>query len=219
MYVLVIGCSEVGYQLAKSLLASRHEVVVVEKDRNRFNFLSQELGSVALHGDGTDDGALKRAGAARADILVAATKEDEVNLVACQIAKHVFQTPKTMAIVREPRNEPIFQVLGVDTVVNSTNLVLERLEERIPDHTLLHLMNLGSPAMELVSITVPSDAAVVGKRLGEVEMPMNCFVSAVVRRTNVERPLSGLVLEAEDELLIVSAKDYEQNLYDILTGI
>ncbi len=219
MYVLVIGCSEVGYQLTKSLLASSHEVVLLEKDRNRFNFLASELGSVAIHGDGTDDNTLKRAGAARANVVVAATKRDEVNLVACQVAKHVFQTPKTMALVRDPRNEPVFQVLGVDEVINSTHLALERLEERIPEHSLLHLMSLGNPAMELVSITVPDDAAVVGQQLGQVDMPQSCFISAVVRRTQVLRPLPDLFLESEDELLVVMDRNFEQTLYDLLTGI
>ena len=219
MYILVIGCTEVGYHLTKALLASSHEVVVVEKDRPKFQMLTEELGDVAFHGDGTDYKTLQLAGASRADVLVAATDRDEINLVACQVAKHVFQTPNTIALIKDPKNEPVFHVLGVDTVVNATHLILEDLEERIPGHPLLRLMNLASPSMELVSITVPEDARVVGKRLGEVGLPPRSFISVVVKRSGVERPTPDLVLETDDQLIAVTSSADGPTLYEILTGI
>ena len=219
MYTLVIGCSEVGYHLTKALLASGHEVVVVDKSRVRCELLTEELGSVALLGDGTDQITLKQAGANRADVVVAATDRDETNLVACQMAKHVFHTARTMALIKDPKNEPIFQILGVDVVVNSTHLVLESLEERIPGRPLLRLMNLRSSSMELVSITIPEDAGVVGRRLGEVELPPRSFISLVVKTSGVERPSGDLILDAEDEIIAVTPSGGEQSLYDILTGV
>ena len=219
MYILVIGCSEVGYHLTKALLASGHEVVVVEKSRARCDLLTEELGSVALHGDGTNQITLKQAGASRADVVIAATDRDETNLVACQVAKHVFHTARTMALIKDPKNEPIFQILGVDVVVNSTHLILESLEERIPGRPLLRLMNLRSSSMELVSITIPEDAGVVGRRLGDVELPPRSFISLVVKSNGVERPSGDLVLDAEDEIIAVTPSGGEQTLYDILTGI
>ena len=219
MYILVIGCSEIGYHLTKALLASNHEVVVVEKSKSRCDLLTAELGSVAFHGDGTDETTLRKAGAARAEVVVAATDRDETNLVACQVAKHVFQAPNTMALIKDPRNEPVFQILGVDAVVNSTHLVLENLEERIPGRPLLRLTSLGTPAMELVSITIPDDATVVGKRLGEVELPPHSFISVVVKKSGIEPPAGDLVLEADDEIIAVTPGADEQTVYEILTGI
>ncbi|PKB78714.1 MAG: hypothetical protein BZY88_17020 [SAR202 cluster bacterium Io17-Chloro-G9] len=219
MYILVIGCSEIGYHLTKALLASGHEVVVVEKSQVRCEILTQELGSVALQGDGTNEVTLKEAGANRADIVIAATDRDQTNLVACQMAKHLFQTERTMALIKDPKNEPIFQILGVDVVIDSTHLVLENLEERIPGRPLLRLMNLRSSFMGLVSITVPEDAGVVGRRLGDVELPPRSFISLVVKSNVVERPVADLILEAEDEIIAVTPSGGEQTLYDILTGI
>lgn len=219
MYILVIGCSEIGYQLAKALLASNHEVVVVDKSRARCELLTEELGSVALQGDGTDQIVLRKAGAARAGLVVASTDRDDTNLVACQVAKHVFQAPSTMALIKDPRNEPVFQFLGVDAVVNSTRLVLENLEERIPGRTLLRLRNLSVPNMELVSITIPDDATVVGKLLGDTELPPRSFISVVVKKHGVERPTGNLVLEPGDEIIAVTPGTDEQTLYDIFTGI
>lgn len=219
MYILVIGCSAIGYHLTKALLASGHEVMVVEKNQVRCDMLTEELGSVALQGDGADESTLKEAGATRADLLIAATGRDETNLVACQLARHVFQTSRTMALIKDPKNEPIFQILGVDVVINSTHLILENLEERIPGRTFLRLMNLRSSAIGLVSITIPEDAAVVGRRLEEVELPPRSFISLVVKTNGVESPSGDLVLEAEDEIIAVTPSGGEQTLYDILTGV
>ena len=93
MYVLIVGCSEAGYHFSKSLFAGGHEVVVIERDLARYQLLAEELGSVGLLGDGTDEFTLRKAGISRADVVVALTGVDATNLVVCQMAKHVFQVP------------------------------------------------------------------------------------------------------------------------------
>ena len=219
MYILIVGCSEVGYHLTKALLASGHEVVVVEKNRERYQLLTDELGSVAFTGDGTEERTLRQAGITRADVLVTVTGRDETNLVICQTAKHIFQVPRTMALVKDPKNEPIFHVLGVDVVVNAIHEILARFEEGIPGQPLIHLMNLRVQGMELVSVSIPSDAAIVGKRLREIELPPDCFISLVGKKGSAELPSDGLVLEPEDELVTVTRTGQEQVVYDILTGV
>ena len=219
MYIIVVGCSEVGYHLTKALLASGHEVVVVEKDRDRYQLLNDELGSVAFAGDGTDERTLRRAGITRADVLVAVAGRDETNLVICQMTKHIFQVPRTMALIKDPKNEPIFHVLGVDVVVNEIHQILTSFEEGVPGRPLLHLMNLRVAGMELVSVSIPEDAGIVGKRLREVELPPNSFISLVVKKSGAELPSDVLVLEAEDELVAVTRTGDEQTVYDILTGV
>ena len=219
MYVVIVGCSEVGYHLSRALLASGHEVVVIEKDHDRHQLLTDELGSVALQGDGTEERTLRRAGVTRADVLIAVTGRDETNLVVCQMTKHVFQVPRTMALVKDPKNEPIFHVLGVDVVVNATHQILASFEEGVPGRPLVHLLDLRPSGMELVSVSIPDDADIVGKRLEEVELPPKSFISLVVKKTGAELPSGHLVLEAEDELVAVTQIGDEQILYDILTGV
>lgn len=219
MYIIVVGCSEVGYHLTKALLASGHEVLVVEKDRNRHKLLNDELGSVAFAGDGTDERTLRRAGITRADMLVAVTGRDETNLVVCQMTKHIFQVPRAMALIKDPKNEPIFHLLGVDVVVNEIHQILASFEQGVPGRPLLHLMNLRVAGMELVSVSIPEDAAIVGKRLGEVDLPPNSFISLVVKKSGAELPSDVLVLEADDELVAVTQTGHEQTVYDILTGV
>jgi len=219
MYVVIVGCSESGYHLSKALIAGGHEVVVVEKSIDRFQLLKDELGTVALLGDGTDELTLKRAGIARADVVVSLTGVDATNLVITQMTKHVFQVPRTMALIKDPKNEPIFHEVGIDVVVNSTHLVLESMEEGIPGRPLVHLMNLRVPGMELVSVSIPDDSNIIGKRLSEIELPPNSFITLMVKKTGATLPTGRSVVEAEDELVAVTPEGDEQILYDILTGV
>lgn len=219
MYVVIVGCSKVGYHLAKAILATGHELVVVEKNPVRCDLICDELGSVAVRGDGSDEQVLKQAGAARADILIAVTDRDETNLVACQMAKHLFQVSQTMALIKAPKNESIFRILGVDVVINGTQLLLTNIEEEVPGRSLLHLMNLRVPNTELVSVSIPDDAGVVGKRLEEVELPPNSFISLVIKKTQAELPTDDLVLEGEDEVVAVTLTEEAQTLFEVLTGV
>jgi len=219
MYVVIVGCSESGYHLSKALIAGGHEVVVVEKSPERFQHLNEELGSVALLGDGTDEATLKRAGVARADVVVSLTGADATNLVISQMTKHIFQVPRTMALIEDPKNEPIFHEIGVDVVVNSTHLVLASLEEGIPGRPLVHLMNLRVPGMELVSVSIPEDANIIGKPLNEIELPPNSFITLMVKKSGATLPTGRSVVEPEDELVAVVPEGEEQILYDILTGV
>ena len=219
MYVVIVGCSESGYHLSKALIAGGNEVVVVEKSIERFQLLKDELGTVALLGDGTDELTLKRAGIARADVVVSLTGVDATNLVITQMTKHIFQVPRTMALIKDPKNEPIFHEVGIDVVVNSTHLVLESMEEGVPGRPLVHLMNLRVPGMELVSVSIPEDSNIIGKRLSEIELPPNSFITLIVKKTGATLPTGRSVVEAEDELVTVTPEGDEQILYDILTGV
>ena len=219
MYVVIVGCSESGYHLSKALIAGGHEVVVVEKNQGRFQLLNEEMGSVALLGDGTDESTLKRAGIARADVVVSLTGADATNLIISQMAKHAFRVPRTMALIKDPKNEPIFHEVGIDVVVNSTHLVLASLEEGVPGRPLVHLMNLRVPGMELVSVSIPADSNIIGKRLNEIELPPNSFISLMIKRTGASLPTGRSVVEPDDELVVVTPTGDEQILYDILTGV
>jgi len=219
MYVVIVGCSESGYHLSKALIAGGHEVVVVEKNAERYHLLNEELGSVALLGDGTDEATLKRAGIARADVVVSLTGADATNLVISQMTKHIFQVPRTMALIKDPKNEPIFHEIGVDVVVNSTHLVLASLEEGVPGRPLVHLMNLRVPGMELVSVSIPEDANIIGKPLNEIELPPNSFITLMVKKGGATLPTGRSVVGPEDELVAVVPEGEEQILYDILTGV
>ena len=219
MFIVIVGCSASGYHLSKALIAGGHEVVVIEQSLERFDLLRDELGTVALLGEGTEELTLKRAGIARADVVVSLTGVDATNLVISQMTKHIFHVPRTMALIKDPKNEPLFHEVGIDVVVNSTHLVLESMEAGVPGRPLVHLMNLRVPGLELVSISIPEDSNIIGKHINEIELPPNSFITLMVKKTGATLPNGRSVVEAEDEIVAVTPEGDEQILYDILTGV
>jgi len=218
MYIIVVGGGNVGYYLAKTLLSEGHEVFILDKEAQRCNFISEQLGGVCKRGDGCEARTLADAGTERADMLIAVTDEDEDNLVACQVAKHKFNVPRTIARVINPENEKIFKKLGIDVTVSSTNLILEHIEEEVPTHPLVHLLTLKGGNLEIVEIKIPPDSPVAGKRMNDVAFPPDSVVCLVIGRWGAHVPTGDTILEAEAQLVAVTKPEGEEALRAAIRG-
>ena len=219
MYIIVVGGGQLGYHLARALLAESHEVLLIEKEAAPSQKLINELGSVAVRGDGCEASVLAKAGTSRADMLVAVTGDDEDNLVACQVAKHKFAVPRTIARVRNPRNESLFRKLGVDVTVSSTNLILEHIEHEMPSHPLMHLMVMHDRSLEIVEVTIPAGSASVGRKVKDLALPAETVLSLIVRPG--QKPVipgPDTVIDAEDQIIAISPAESEEALRSSLTG-
>ena len=128
MYVVIVGTGRIGTSLARWLVGAGHEVSTVDLRPSKCADLDDELGSVSVPGDGTEAGILARAGTSRADVFMATTGSDEINLAACQMARHRFGAARTIALVNIPEHERLFNLLGVDVCVNTTALVVVNIE-------------------------------------------------------------------------------------------
>ncbi len=219
MYAVIVGCGAVGYHLTRTLLAAGHEVTVVERSPAKCELLRRSLEIGVVLGDGTNRDHLHTAGTSRADIFVGATDLDETNLVACQVAKHCFQVRRTMAVVRDAKNDSLFRVLGIDVAVNANHLLVTALEEGIPGQPLVHLMDTRAAGLELVSVSIPEDSSAVGRRLNEVVLPPNSIVTLVVKAEHAELPTADPTLESGDQVVVITTVAEELQLYDILTGV
>src|SRR3954462_12301460 len=164
MFVLVIGGGKVGYYLTKELIASGHEVVLMEKQPQRADQIKDEIGSVVIAHDGCEGKYLAEAGANRADIVAAVTGDDEDNLVICQMAKHHFDVPRTIARVNNPKNEELFKHLGVDELISPTRMILGSIEQDIPVHELLHLAQLEGGELELLEAQIGEESPAIGRK-------------------------------------------------------
>ncbi len=163
MFVLVVGGGKVGYYLTKELIESGHEVALMEKDRDRAGQIADEIGSIVIPHDGCEGKYLAEAGCNRADVVAAVTGDDEDNLVICQMAKHHFDVPRTIARVNNPKNEELFRHLGVDELISPTRMILGSIEQDIPVHELLHLAALGENELELIEAHLQDGSPAVGR--------------------------------------------------------
>ncbi len=219
MYIVIVGGGRLGYHLSKALLDEGHEVLVIEKDATVCEAMVGELGSICVRGDGCEVSTLTAVGTNRADMLIAVTGDDEDNLVACQVAKHKFNVPRTIARVRNPQNEAIFKKLGIDSTVSSTNIILEHIQEEVPTHTLTRLLTIRDKGLEIVEVKIPSEAITIGKTIKELSLPPKSTLSIIIRKgVRPILPKTTTVLQAGDQIIAVTTPESEDTLRTALRG-
>ena len=219
MYIIVVGGGKVGYYLARELVEEGNEVLVIEKDHAKSERIAEELGDIALEGDGCEAATMELAGFNRADMVIAVTGDDEDNLVVCQVAKAKFKVPHTMARINNPKNQEIFKKLGIDTTVSATSAILAHIEQELPEHPLITLLTLKGGGLEIVEVRIPDNAAVVGKRVSDLSLPQQSLIALIVGGDEEPVvPKDGTVLKAGDEVVAVTPTENEDALRTILTS-
>ena len=219
MYIIVVGGGKVGFYLAKELVESGFEVLVIEKSGSRCDYISEELGDIVLRGDGCEAVTMDMAGFGRADMVLAVTGDDEDNLVVCQVAKARFNLPTPVARINNPKNEEIFRRLGIDTMVSATSAILAQIDQELPDHPLIPLMTIKGGGLEIVEVKVPARAAVVGMKMKELPLPPQSLVSLIIDEDGQPQvPNSETEVRPGCELVLVTHRENENALRRALTA-
>ncbi|MDO8681857.1 MAG: NAD-binding protein [Armatimonadota bacterium] len=218
MFIIIGGGGRVGYYLTKGLMSAGHEVVLIEKDRGRAEKLFEELGEVAVRGDACEVRTMKQYGMERADVVVATTGDDEDNLVICQMAKHRFKAPRTIARVNNPENEEIFQRLGIDETVSSTKIIFNLIEQQIETDHMFPIAALKRGNIEIVEIDLGEESPVVGKEIGKLGLPPNTLIISIVRDDHALIPHVNTELEMHDSVIALVESDLEPQLRAVFMG-
>ncbi|MCL4458746.1 MAG: TrkA family potassium uptake protein [Chloroflexi bacterium] len=217
MYIIIGGGGKVGYYLAKALINEGHEVLVIEKNKRKCDWIADDLGSVVLQGDACEARTLAEAGTNRADVVVAVTGDDEDNLVICQMAKKKFNAPRAIARINNPKNEQIFKILGIDATVSSTELIRSQIQEEIPRPSLLHCLKLRHADLEVVEATVSPHSLSVGKSLRELRLSQDFVVPLLIRDGQLIFPTGQTILQAGDEVIVFTKTGGEGLIRRLLT--
>jgi len=217
MYVLIAGGGKVGANLARTLIRAGHEVTLIEQRTTRFDMLEAEREHQVLKGDATELHVLERAGIKRPpDIVVAVTGDDEDNIVICQLARERYGVQKVIARVNDPRNETYFDLLGISPTVSATGSIMALIEHEVPEHGLIHLLELRKENLEIVEVTVGPKAACAGKRVKQVQLPEGSRLISVVRDGKAEIPDEQTQLEPGDSVLAILEPGKEDELRRVL---
>jgi trk system potassium uptake protein TrkA len=214
MYFIIAGGGEIGYNLAKSLIAQKHEVLVIEKDVNRFNLFSKELGESIFHGNCCEVPILKTVGASRADWLIAVTGQDQENLVICQMAKLLFMVPKTLAVIHDPKNEDLFLGLGVDVVVNTTNLISVQIGHKLNMGALIPLLTIQN--LIIIQSDVGEESPAVHRRIRDLNLPPDTLLIAAIRKNESVLLKGDSVILPGDAIVAITLREREEDLRKIL---
>ena len=217
MFVLVTGGGKVGSNVARTLLRAGHEVAIVEQRRDHWEELEEEFEHRAILGDATEIFVLQQAGIERPpDLVVAVTGDDEDNMVICQMAREHFHAPKVIARVNDPRNQPHFDLLGISPTVSATQTIMALIEHEVPEHELIHLLELRKENLEIVEVQIDKSSPSAGKRVSGLKLPAGARLISVMRGGQAEIPDSETELRPGDQVLAILEPGKEDELRRVL---
>ena len=214
MRIVIAGGGKVGFYLAKTLLAYRHHVQIIEINKERCEKIADKLNIPIHNGDATKINMLRSSEAEKADIFIAVTGLDEENLIACQLAKNNLQVRKTIARVNNPQNRRIFHELGVDIAVSSTNIIADLIEEEIDYSGMKTLTSIKNNKIIISEIEIKKTSPVYNKKVSDVKMPKDCLLISVIKGEEVLRPSNNLVLIEGDSVIVTSDLENKKYLRD-----
>ena len=217
MFVIVAGGGKVGSNVARALLKRGHEVTLVEQRADRYERLEQEFEHQVQVGDATELFVLERAGIGRpADIVIAVTGDDEDNLVIGQLAKEKYGVERVIARVNDPRNQSLFDLLGIQQTVSALQMVLGLIEHEVPEHELVHLLELRKEGLEIVEVEIKPGSSAEGKRVEELRLPESTRLISVMREGKAEIAVGSTELRAGDQVLAILEPGRESELKKVL---
>jgi trk system potassium uptake protein len=212
MYVVISGGGKVGSNTAAALLKQGHEVTLLEKDRNRFALLEERFEHIARYGDATELFVLERAGVERADLVIAATGDDEDNVIVSQVAKEKYGVPKVIARVNDPRNQQHFDMVGIVLTVSATRTILALIEHELPQHELVTLIDLKRENLEIVEFAIGAASPAAGKFVRELNLPSRSRLISVTRDGRAEIAIGDTQLAPGDLVMAILEPDVEDEL-------
>jgi trk system potassium uptake protein len=217
MYVLVAGGGKVGANLTRSLIRLGHEVTLIEQRRDRYESLEEEFQHQIQLGDATELFVLEQAGVKRPpDLVVAATGDDEDNIVICQLARDKYTVPKVIARVNDPRNQAHFDLLGISPTVSATSNILALVEHEVPEHELIHLLELRKENLEIVEVQIDKDSPSAGKEIERLGLPEGAQLISVMRNGQAQIAAGSTRLEPGDQVLAILQPGKEDELRRVL---
>jgi trk system potassium uptake protein TrkA len=216
MRVVIAGAGSVGRSIARELLVSGHQVLLIDKEPTAMRMQSVPEAEWLL-ADACELGSLSEAGLEDADVLVAATGDDKVNLVSSLLAKTEFGVPRTVARVNNPKNEWMFDdAWGVDVAVSTPRLMTALVEEAVNVGDLVRIFTFQQGQANMLEFTLPPDTPLVGTTVGQVRWPPDTVLVGIIREERPIPPSPDDALEGHDELLLISTVEQEQELRHLL---
>ena len=205
MYVIIVGGGRTGAQLARTLLAEGHQIVLIEERPQIIERLHQELPqNTVIQGDGSSPTVLEKAGIRNAQVLAAVTSEDEANLVIATLGRFEFGVPRIIARVNNPMNAWLFTPdMGVDVALNQADILAKLIAEEMSLGDMTTLLKLRKGEFSIVEEKVHPEAVVAGKALKEIQLPAQSRVVVILRKGKLIIPEGSTVLQPVDELICI----------------
>ncbi len=218
MKIFVAGAGNIGRYLAYDLGNRGHEVTLMDLSEAALDMVPGEK-ILRRIGDACAPSVLEDAGLREVDVVIAATGDDEDNLVISLLAKQEFAVPRVVARVNHPVNEWLFdEQWGVDLAVSPPHMLTALVEEEVSSGDIVHLLKLQRGRVELVEVRLDADSPAVDRRIEELDLPGDVTLVAVLRGGHVVTCRGTTPLTEGDEVLALVSEDQVEQLRAVLVG-
>ncbi len=201
MYIVIMGAGRVGLNLASNLVSRGHDVTLIENDDSLCGNAAAELDALVICGNGTDTKTLEEANVSEANVFVAATGNDEANLLSCILVKQ-YNIPKIIARLSNPDHEEAFKKVGIDDVISPELTAAGYLEKLITRPKVADLIVIGKGDAEILDLTV-KNGKVIGKKISEINPTDDYIIVALYKNGEITIPKADMVLNEGDKVSIL----------------
>lgn len=201
MYVVIMGGGRVGLTLANLLISDGHDVTLIENDESLCGNAAVELDALVICGNGTDIKTLEESNISNANVFVAATGNDEANLLSCILVRE-YNIPKIIARVSNPDHEEAFRKVGIDHVISPERTAAGYLEKLITRPKVADLIVLGSGDAEILDMTI-KNKKIIGKRVGDISPTDNYIIVSIYNNGHIEIPHADMVLNEGSKVSVL----------------
>jgi len=215
MYAVIMGNGRVGRNLALKLINNGNDVTLIDNNENMCTNAASEMDALVIHGNGTDKRTLEEANIGDADIFVAATGNDEANLLACILVRE-FESSKIIARVSNPDHEEAFKRVGINHVISPELTAASYLEKLITRPKVADLVICGKGDAELIDVTI-KNREIIGKTVGEVS-PTNDYIIGAIYNGGIVIPQDDIILEENTKISILVKTKQVKKVTEIFTG-
>ena len=216
MKIIILGAGQVGGTLAEHLANEQNDITVVDTDGDKLRALQDRLDIGTVAGGASHPNVLYKAGAEDADMLIAVTNSDEINMMACQVAHTLFNTTTKISRVRSPNylahQEQLFkrENIPVDVIIGPEQLVTQNIQRLIANPGALQVLDFAEGRVQLVAVKAYYGGPIVGQELQEIRKHMpkvDTRVAAIFRQDRPIIPEGDTVVEVDDEVFFIAAKE------------
>ncbi len=211
-----MGSGKLAYFLAKQFASKGYHITVVNTDQQEAVTFSRSLKATVIHGEGSNPTILSQAGAYQADVVLGLTGNDEDNLIACQIAQKEYGVPRTVALVNDPENRPIFEKLGISVAFSATEIIANLIEQQTSSDEIKNLLPVAEGKINVTEIAISESASIAGKTLDDLQLPTGTLIASILRQGDVLVPGGDTVLQSGDRVILISQPEYYGQLLRLL---
>jgi trk system potassium uptake protein TrkA len=198
MQIIVIGCGKVGSSLAAALVDQGHDVVIIENDSNLME-LADDIDCIKITGVPIDRDVLKQAGIETADVVCAVTQNDNINIMAAQVAREVFGVKKIITRVFNPSSREVFDEFGLNTIC-STDLTVQAFLREISDEEKEEVQRVFGA--KVIFTTVPIEEDLIGEDITNLSSDTGKLIFGIIRRGRLVLSRPGLDIRLGDEMVL-----------------